>query len=127
MLAAALSVWGAVQYWDAETAHQRESRDVYRIADQVVRLEGFRSTVPAEAILGYLTDVPVDGTLGSTMFFAAQYALAPRVLQKTGAHDLVLGNFTKPGDYVSAGREHGLRVDHDFGNGVVLYRKEARP
>ncbi|HEY3738194.1 MAG TPA: hypothetical protein VGL53_00045 [Bryobacteraceae bacterium] len=123
---AALAVLGAIQYWGAETAYQRDSPDVYKVAEQSARLADFRAAVPADAILGYLTDVPTESTVGSTMFFAAQYALAPRLLQKTDALDLVLGNFTKPGDYTAIGKQHALRVVRDFGNGIVLFRKEAR-
>lgn len=123
---AALAVLGAIQYWGAETAFQRDSRDVYKIADQTARLGGFRAAVPADAILGYVTDVPSESTVGSTMFFAAQYALAPRLLQKTDTLDLVLGNFTKPDDYGTVGKQHGLRIVRDFGNGIVLFRREAK-
>jgi hypothetical protein len=125
ILAAALSLFGSIQYWDAETTYQHQSPDPYRVADQAVRLEAFRDSVPADAILGYLTDAPAEGTLASSMFFAAQYALAPRLLQKGDSYDLVLGNFTKPADFASVGKQHGLRVERDFGNGVVLFRREG--
>src|SRR5947209_2641638 len=109
LLAAALSLAGAIQYWSAESAYQRQSADQYRIADQAARLAGVRDAVPANAVLGYLTDRPADDTLATSMFFAAQYALAPRLLQKSQTQDLVLGNFTKPADFAAPGREHGLR------------------
>jgi hypothetical protein len=127
LLAATLSLWGAVQYWDAESAYQRQSPDPYRIADQTARFAEFRAAVPANAILGYLTDVPAEDTLATSMFLAAQYTLAPRLLQKGDSFDAVLGNFTRPGDFTSLGRQHGLRLENDFGNGVVLFRREARP
>jgi hypothetical protein len=126
MLAAALSLLGSVQYWSAESEYQRQSPDPYRIADQATRLADFRSAVPADAILGYLTDVPADNTLNASMFFAAQYQLAPRLLQKDEAHDLVLGNFTRPADFVALGRQYGLRIERDFGNGILLFRREAK-
>ena len=127
LLAAALSIWGSVQYWNAESAYQRQSPDPYRIADQSVRFAGFRAVVPAAAILGYLTDAPAADTLATAMFLSAQYDLAPRILQKSDASDVVLGNFTKPADFASIGRQHGLRLERDFGNGVVMFRREARP
>lgn len=127
LLAAALSVLGCVQYWDAESSYQHQSPDPYRIADQEARFAGLRAAVPENAVLGYLTDTPMEDTLGTSMFFAAQYHLAPRLLQKTQWHDLVLGNFAKPADFASFGKQRGLRLDRDFGNGVVLFRNEAHP
>lgn len=126
MLAAALALVGSVQYWNAESEYQHQSPDPYRIADQATRLAEFRSAVPPDAILGYLTDVPAENTLNASMFFAAQYQLAPRLLQKDQSHDLVLGNFTRPAEFASLGRQHGLRIERDFGNGILLFRKEAK-
>jgi len=127
LLTAALAVIGAVQYWDAESTYQRQSPDPYRVADQATRLAGIRDAVPANAVLGYLTDLPTEDTPATAMFFAAQYQLAPRLLQKDQSHELVLGNFTRPADFAALGRQHGLRLERDFGNGVVLFRKEAQP
>ena len=127
LLAAALSLWGSVQYWSAESAYQRQSPDPYRIADQAARFAELRAAVPANAILGYLTDVPAADTLATAMFLSAQYDLAPRILQKSATLHLVLGNFTKPADFAAVGRGHGLRLERDFGNGVVLFRREAHP
>ena len=127
LLAAALSLWGSIQYSGAESAYQRQSPDLYRIADQAARFAELRATVPANAILGYLTDVPAEDILATSMFLAAQYELAPRVLQRGDSFEAVLGNFTRPADFASLGRQHGLRLERDFGNGVVLFRREVHP
>lgn len=127
LIAAALAFLGAVQFWDAETAYERQSPDPYRIADQAVRLADLRAAVPPNAVLGYLADVPFEDTLGSSMYFAAQYQLAPRILERTEAADLVFGNFTRPADFAALGRARGLLLQRDFGNGVVLFRREAHP
>ena len=81
---------------------------------------------PENAILGYVTDVDDIQPLASAMLFSAQYTLAPRLLQKGAAsRDLVLGNFTKPADFAAFGQQRGLKLERDFGNGVILFRKEA--
>lgn len=126
ILAVMLALWGTVQFWDAESTYQRQSADPYRIADQAARFEGFRGSVPADSILGYLTDVPTDDILESSMFSAAQYTLAPRLLERSDAYGLVLGNFTKPADFAAIGEQHKLRLERDFGNGVVLFRREGK-
>jgi hypothetical protein len=122
--AAALSLWGVIEYFGFETAYQRQYRDPYKIAAQAARLEGARATVPEDAILGYLTDLEQGSAAASALFNGAQYALAPRILRQDTARTEVLGNFTRPEDYAALGRQHGLVVERDFGNGVVLFRKE---
>jgi hypothetical protein len=38
----------------------------------------------------------------------------------------VIGDFSKPLDVTEFGKQHGLTLVKDFGNGAVLYRNEAR-
>jgi hypothetical protein len=127
LLAAVLALSGAFEYWNTETAFQAQSRDIYKVADQSARLAGLRAAVPENAILGYVTDVDEAQPLASSMLLAAQYALAPRLLQKGITRDLVLGNFTHPQDFAAFAQQRGLRLERDFGNGVLLFKKEARP
>jgi hypothetical protein len=124
-LAALLSLWGSFEYSGLESAYQQQFHDPYQIAAQSTRFAQLQAAVPEQAILGYLTDADPGSILADAMFNGAQYALSPRLLQKNPALDLVLGNFTKPGDFAAIGRSHGLRVERDFGSGVVLFRKES--
>jgi hypothetical protein len=125
-LAALLSLWGSFEYSGLESAYQQQFRDPYQVAAQFPRFESVQSAIPEKAILGYLTDAVPGSVVGDAMFNGAQFVLAPRVLQKSTALDLVLGNFTKPADFAALGHSQGLRLERDFGNGVVLFRKEAR-
>ena len=125
-LAALLSLWGSFEYSGLESAYQQQFRDPYQVAAQFSRLERVQSAIPEKAVLGYLTDAVPGSVVGDAMFNGAQYVLAPRVLQKGVAFDLVLGNFTKPGDFAAVGRAQGLGLERDFGYGVVLFRREAR-
>ncbi len=123
--AALLSLWGTVQYFGFETGYQKQNRDSYQIAAQAARLEGVRASLPSTAELGYLTDLEPGGTAASAMFNGAQYVLAPRLLHQDANQPQVLGNFSRPGDFAAIGRQHGLRIERDFQNGVVLFRKEG--
>jgi hypothetical protein len=125
-LAALLSLWGSFQYYRFESAYQQQYRDPYLISAQFSRFADVQAVVPEKAILGYLTDLAPGGVVSNAMFDGAQYVLAPRILQKSTRYDLVLGNFARPGDFAGMGRVLGLSVERDFGNGVVLFRREAR-
>jgi hypothetical protein len=126
-VAVGLSIWGAIAYFGYEAEFEQQSRDPYRIAAQTARLEDLRASVPQDAILGYLTDLEA-GSMGATVAFnAAQYALAPRLLRPDAAQRLVLGNFAHPADFAALGHQHGLRVERDFGSGVVLFRRDSQP
>jgi hypothetical protein len=126
-LAVALSIWGAVSYFGYETEFQRQSRDPYRVAAQSARLAGLRAALPEDAVLGYVTDMEPDCVTASSTFNVAQYALAPRLLRQDTAQPRVLGNFAHPADFAAIGRRHGLRVERDFGEGVVLFSREHLP
>jgi len=126
-VAAVLSLWAAIYYQRAESTFQRTSPDPFRVAAQEIRFAKFRAAVAPDATLGYLTDTPPEDPRAAPMFLVAQYYLAPRLLQKSTAYDLVLGNFMRPADFAALGRQYGLRVERNFGHRVVLFRREAHP
>lgn len=123
--AALLSLWGAVEYFGFETAYQKQQTDPYKIAAQADRLGLVRSSLPEDAVLGYLTDLEPGSVAASALFNGSQYVLAPRLLVQNTNQSRVLGNFSHPIDYGAIGRQHGLRLERDFGNGVILFRKQA--
>lgn len=125
LVAAVLALWGVLEYVGFERSYQEQYRDPYQIKAQSTRLEGFREAVHSDAILGYLSDAAPGSEVSDSMFLAAQYTLAPRLLEKTTNHQQVLGNFTRPADFAAIGRQYGLSLQHDFGNGVVLYRRDG--
>ena len=124
--AAVLSLWGVLAYYGYESDFQT-NRDPYQIVAQYTRFEGLRAATPEDAVLGYITVEAPGDALASGMFNAAQYNLAPRLLQKDKALDWTVGNFARPADFAAVGRKYGLRVERDLGNGVILYRKEKTP
>ena len=126
--AVALSLFGTFEFYHFETAVQRQvqNRDPYMIGPQYERFAGFRRMVPENAVLGYMTDVEPGSGLATVIFDAAQYSLAPRLLQLGTTQEWVLGNFTKDLDFQSLGAKYGLQTARYFGDGVVLYRKQKR-
>src|SRR5262245_59258479 len=122
---AVLSMWGVIEYFGSEKEYQKRSRDPYQVAAQTMRLAGIRAALPEYAVLGYLTDLEPGSIAASTAFNAAQYALAPRILERDVTPAQVLGNFSRPADFVALGRQQGLLLERDFQNGVVLFRRGA--
>ena len=124
-VAAALGLWGAMDLFAA--LKQNTQRDPYRIEETIARYLTAAAALPREArVIGYLSDSPYELPRGQVMFFTAQYALAPRlVAAKADGLEWVLGNFAQPGDWSALGTPHGLRVERDLGNGLVLYRRAA--
>ena len=124
VISALLCLIGSVEYYRFESAYQEQNRDPYLISAQFVRFEPLLSSVSQRAELGYLTDAQPGSVTDSAMFLGAQYVLAPRLLSKGAANEWVLGNFSRPADFAAVGRSNGLRLQQDFGNGVVLFRRD---
>ena len=121
-IAAALSLWGTIAYYGSPTGKQP-----YEIPAQAARLEALHAALTEDAVLGYVTDLQPGSVLASTAFNATQYILAPRLLWQDAARPRVLGNFNHPADFAAFGQARGLRIERDFGQGVILYRKERAP
>ena len=125
---ALLASWSTVNFYGATTEAVGAGADVYKIGEQAARLGDLISTLPATGIVGYVSDVPASNTLGAVLYCSAQYTLAPRLVtdQRGQLSEWVIGNFSKPLDFVQFGKQRGLILVKDFGNGAVLYRNQAR-
>ncbi len=113
-----MSVSYAQQFPDAYGRSLTESR----LAPVIQRL-------PANARIGYITDLEPTNSMYSAVLLATQYALAPRqlfVVGKAIVPEWAVGVFMRPRDYTSAGAARGYEVVADMGDGVVLYRKSSR-
>ncbi len=119
--AALLALWGAIESFQLEN-RANDLRDPYMVNDQPRRLTAAMQMVPRTAIVGYVSDLPDKDTAWLAIFNSARYTVAPRLLVDGTDHEWVLGNFTKPGDYAAIGREHGIQMVQDFGDGVALFR-----
>jgi len=120
-----LVVAGSIEHFQFEAAYQPQNRDPFLVGMQSSRLEGIAAKVPPDAVLGYLSDAPLDGTVGKSAFRTAAYTLAPRLLVPGAQSRWVAGNFGRAADYTAIGREHGLQVVQDFGSGAVLFERSG--
>ena len=57
-------------------------------------------------------------------FVTTQYSLAPLILERTTAHELVVGVFDDPGAIPAVSAGGDLLLIEDFGEGVVLFKRK---
>jgi hypothetical protein len=123
-----LALWSTISFSGATEELAGANADVYKIGEQVARFQDLMSALPATGIVGYVSDVPASQTLSAVLYSGAQYTLAPRLVtdqRLTPAPEWVIGDFSKPLDVVQFGKDRGLTLVKDFGNGAVLYRRQA--
>jgi hypothetical protein len=124
-----LALWSTVNFYSTSEELAGGNADVYKIQEQTIRFRDLISALPATGIIGYVSDVPTSQTLGAVLYSGAQYTLAPRLVTSQRLQpgpEWVIGNFSKPLDVIQFGKDRGLTMVRDFGNGAVLYRNQAR-
>lgn len=105
------------------------SPDPYGVVAAQERFRDAAVLLPPGAVVGYLSDLPLENPRGSAAFLATQYALAPRILVElhTGgeAASWVVGNYSRPVDSNEVTSRHNLTLVRDCGRGVILFRRTA--
>jgi hypothetical protein len=124
----ALAVAGALNFYRAvDEKNLRLNPWVTDIIDVgPKRFRGVVAMLPAEAVVGYISDLPESSERAHLCNLGARYALAPRLivgLTNVQKEDWVLGNFFKPMDLVQIERENHLNLVRDFGSGVLVFRR----
>jgi hypothetical protein len=123
LLAALLCSAGAFQSYRFESAFQQSRPDRYRIAARMPAFEPLLATLPPNAEAGFITDVRPGSDSEAFLFLSAQYLMAPRLLVRGASQEWVIGIFTRRTDFAAVGLSRGLQLQHDFGNGLVLFRR----
>jgi len=90
-----------------------EADHVAQRSDQ--RFNAIKVALPDRGVIGYIGADDEDGTAD---YYLAQYALAPRVIDRSSSHPLIIGNFPHGSPKLPPS---GLTVIKDFGNGVLLF------
>jgi hypothetical protein len=125
----ALAVFASLNSYQVSSQYARQYPDAYGVNAAERRFAALMPRLPASGPVGYVTDLPLSETAGTTAFLATQYVMAPRLLiPLTGrvVPDWVLGNFSQRADFRIAGARYGLVMLGDFGSGVILYHR-AQP
>lgn len=123
-IATLLCLGGSLRFYGSESAFQERNRDQFLVAAQAPVYTSLSALIPPNAEVGYLTDAQPGTAADSQLFLSAQYLLAPRLLINSPERPWVLGNFGRPADFAAIGLAHGLRLQQDFGDGLVLFRRD---
>ncbi|MEO7145404.1 MAG: hypothetical protein ABI165_18060 [Bryobacteraceae bacterium] len=89
------------------------------------RFDALRKALPAEGVIGYITDHVGDPNQAIAEYYITQYALAPVLVTNSFDQKFVVGNFHGAMD-PAAIKTKGLEFVRDFGNGVELLRNPSR-
>ena len=92
-----------------------ENVEAQLVEDAKAYITAIKVALPERGVIGYIGADDVDGTAD---YYLAQYALAPRVIDRSSGHPLVIGNFPHGLPKIPPS---GLTVVKDFGDGVLLY------
>ncbi len=100
------------------------------------RIEQIRKIMPPTPVLGYVTTVENEKLFLDernllnveflAQYYLTQYTLAPVFVYNSPDYPLVVGNFLDGPADPEWIRKKGLTPLHDFGDGLMLYRREGR-
>jgi hypothetical protein len=97
--------------WATARAAFGSSAPPVRIDDRYL---GVLASLPADAVIGYVSDLPRDLGDGDYRFYEryyqAQYAAAPRLLIDSAAQQIVLADLSDPQAAPTIAKRYGLRV-----------------
>ena len=123
-----LVVFAALNAYQVSAGTAEQFPDTYGVARAEQRFAPLIERIPANAQVGYITDIEQSHSAYAATLMATQYALAPRQLFIVGEGikpEWAAGNFSRPADFAAAGATHGYDVAADLGNGVILYRRRS--
>jgi hypothetical protein len=127
MILFALLSSGLALRWTLERAASGSRRD--EVGRYEARFQTLRSALPSTGVVGYLAEPkgserPFDADYAKR-FYLTQYALAPLIVVDSTEPALVIGNFRSAGAK-RGGTNLGLILVGDFGDGVLLFRHQAK-
>lgn len=127
LLLTGMAIWANVEFLRQGAATRFHFTDLDCVPDYEARLAPICKLVPADAVLGYIDDIPSPTNAPSGKYLLSQYVLAPRVLRHGTDNALVIVNYESPGHrFVPPAGLSPAQV-RDFGQGIWLCRNVEAP
>jgi hypothetical protein len=82
--------------------------------------------LPGRGVVGYISDDLDNEEYSMPRKYLAEYSLLPVILVRSMDYPLIVGNFRNPAPDLEAYRKQGLIPIRDFGNGIVIFKRESR-
>jgi hypothetical protein len=132
-----LTAWASLGLLAQEIAAYRALPERDPVTIHEARIARLRPHLPATGAVGYVTTVANERIFADEQRFGnveyiaqyalTQYTLAPLIVHNNPEMPLVVGNFLDGPPPPGFLERHGLSQVRDLGDGVVLFRREARP
>ena len=82
--------------------------------------------LPRRGVVGYISDDLDNAEHSMPRKYLAEYSLLPVMLVRSMDYPLIVGNFRNPAPDLEVYRKQGLIPIRDFGNGIVIFKRESR-
>ena len=96
------------------------------ISGYLNRFLSVQPLLPGRGVVGYISDDLDNEEHSMPRKYLAEYALLPVILVRSMDYPLIVGNFRNPAPDLEAYRKQGLIPIRDFGNGIVIFKRESR-
>ena len=102
---------------------EKTRQDISNYENRFVNL---RQLLPPRGVTGYISDDENedDQEFIDSRIYLAQYSLSPVILVRSLDYSLIVGNFLDHTPDFEIYRKQGLIPIKDFGNGIVLFRRD---
>jgi hypothetical protein len=123
---AAVALASSLWLWLDLVSIYSQATSTFGVSSFEDRFTELRKSLPTHALLGYLSDNPLNDPSNQTEFNLTQYTLAPAIVKPSIDEHLVVMNYHSATPDQNALRARHLTPVRDYGQGVLLCRNDAR-
>jgi len=124
LLAKSVEVYGGLPEKDPVGIHEERIRQLKPLLPPTGEV-GYVTTVENERI--FAAEKAFRNVEYLAQYVLTQYTLAPLLVRNSPEHALVVGNFLSGPPAPGFIERHGLVPLKDFGDGLILYRRDRKP
>jgi hypothetical protein len=122
LLFARIDLYRQLPQTDPVSIHEQRIGQIKKVVPPAVAL-GYVTTVENEKI--FLSERNLQNVEFVAQYYLTQYTMAPVFVYNSPDYPLVIGNFLDGQANPEWIREKRLKPLHDFGDGLILFRREG--